>query len=179
MKKMNLTTTATLRAMLAIVALCCSFQARAQKFALVDMEYILKNIPAYERANEQLNQVSRKWQAEVEALTQEAQTLYKKYQSEAVFLSEEQKTKSEEAVVAKEKEAAELKKKYFDPEGELYKKRESLMAPIQEEIYNAVKDISDQKGYSLILDRASDAGIIFASPKIDISNEVLTKLGYN
>ena len=179
MKKMNLTTTATLRAMLAIVALCCSFQARAQKFALVDMEYILKNIPAYERANEQLNQVSRKWQAEVEALTQEAQTLYKKYQSEAVFLSEEQKTKSEEAVVAKEKEAAELKKKYFGPEGELYKKRESLMAPIQEESYNAVKDISDQKGYSLILDRASDAGIIFASPKIDISNEVLTKLGYN
>ena len=179
MKKMNLTTTATLRAMLAIVALCCSFQARAQKFALVDMEYILKNIPAYERANEQLNQVSRKWQAEVEALTQEAQTLYKKYQSEAVFLSEEQKTKSEEAVVAKEKEAAELKKKYFGPEGELYKKRESLMAPIQEEIYNAVKDICDQKGYSLILDRASDAGIIFASPKIDISNEVLTKLGYN
>ena len=174
MKKMNLTTIATLRAMLAIVALCCSFQARAQKFALVDMEYILKNIPAYERANEQLNQVSRKWQAEVEALT-----LYKKYQSEAVFLSEEQKTKSEEAVVAKEKEAAELKKKYFGPEGELYKKRESLMAPIQEEIYNAVKDISDQKGYSLILDRASDAGIIFASPKIDISNEVLTKLGYN
>lgn len=151
----------------------------AQKFALVDLEYILKNIPAYERANEQLNQVSKKWQAEVEALTSEAETLYKNYQSEAVFLSEEQKTKREEAIVAKEKEAAELKKKYFGPEGELYKKRESLMAPIQEEIYTAIKDISDQKGYGLILDRASDAGIIFASPKIDISNEVLTKLGYN
>lgn len=151
----------------------------AQKFALVDLEYILKNIPAYERANEQLNQVSKKWQAEVEALTTEAETLYKNYQSEAVFLSEEQKTKREEAIVAKEKEAAELKKKYLGPEGELYKKRESLMAPIQEEIYTAIKDISDQKGYGLILDRASDAGIIFASPKIDISNEVLTKLGYN
>ena len=151
----------------------------AQKFALVDLEYILKNIPAYERANEQLNQVSKKWQAEVEALTTEAETLYKNYQSEAVFLSEEQKTKREEAIVAKEKEAAELKKKYFGSEGELYKKRESLMAPIQEEIYTAIKDISDQKGYGLILDRASDAGIIFASPKIDISNEVLTKLGYN
>lgn len=151
----------------------------AQKFALVDLEYILKNIPAYERANEQLNQVSKKWQAEVEALTTEAETLYKNYQSEAVFLSEEQKTKREEAIVAKEKEAAELKKKYFGPEGELYKKRESLMAPIQEEIYTVIKDISDQKGYGLILDRASDAGIIFASPKIDISNEVLTKLGYN
>lgn len=161
-----------------IVALF-AMQASAQKFALVDMEYILKHVPAYERANEQLNQVSKKWQAEVDALTSEAQTLYKNYQSEAVFLSDEQKTKREEAIVAKEKEAAELKKKYFGPEGELYKKRESLMAPIQDEIYNAVKDISDQKGYSLILDRASDAGIIFASPKIDISNEVLTKLGYN
>ncbi|MCF0196181.1 MAG: OmpH family outer membrane protein [Bacteroidaceae bacterium] len=153
--------------------------AQAQKFALVDMEYILKNIPAYERANEQLNQVSKKWQAEVEALTTEAQTLYKNYQSEAVFLSQEQKTKREEAIVEKEKAASELKKKYFGPEGELFKKRESLMAPIQDEIYNAVKDISDLKGYQLILDRASDAGIIFANPKIDISNDVLTKLGYN
>ena len=162
-----------------VLLLFASASAMAQKFALVDMEYILKNVPAYERANEQLNQVSKKWQAEVDALTSEAQTLYKNYQSEAVFLSEEQKTQREEAIVNKEKEAAELKKKYFGPEGELYKKRESLMAPIQEEIYNAVKDISDQKGYSLILDRASDAGIIFANPKIDISNEVLTILGYN
>ena len=162
-----------------ILLVMASANAMAQKFALIDMEYILKNVPAYERANEQLNQVSKKWQAEVEVLTTEAQTLYKNYQSEAVFLSEEQKTKREEAIVAKEKEAAELKKKYFGPEGELFKKRESLMAPIQEEIYNAVKDISDQKGYSLVLDRASDAGIIFASPKIDISNEVLSKLGYN
>ena len=162
-----------------MVTVALAATVNAQKFALVDMEYILKNIPAYERASEQLNQVSKKWQAEVDALTSEAQTLYKNYQSEAVFLSEEQKTQREEAVVAKEKEAAELKRKYFGPEGELYKKRESLMSPIQDEIYNAVKDISEQKGYSLILDRASDAGIIFASPKVDISNEVLTKLGYN
>ena len=152
---------------------------QAQKFALVDMEYILNHIPAYERAGEQLNQVSRKWQAEVEILQEEAQTMYKKYQAESVFLSDEQKTKSEEAIIAKEKEASDLKKKYFGPEGELFKKRESLMAPSQDEIYNAIKDIAEQKGYSLILDRASDAGIIFASPKADISNEVLTKLGYN
>lgn len=156
-----------------------SAPSMAQKFALVDMEYILKRVPAYERANEQLNQVSKKWQAEVEAITEEAQTLYKNYQSEAVFLSAEQKNKKEEEIVAKEKEAAELKKKYFGPEGELFKKRESLMAPIQDEIYNAVKDISENKGYSLILDRASDTGIIFASPKIDISNEILAKLGYS
>ena len=164
--------------LLAALAIGASQQASAQKFVLIDMEYILKNVPAYERASEQLNQVSRKWQAEVEALQTEAQNLYKNYQNEAVFLSAEQKTAREEAIIAKEKEAADLKKKYFGPEGELFKKRESLMAPIQDEIYNAVKDICEAKGYSLVLDRASDAGIIFASPKIDISNEVLAKLGY-
>lgn len=152
---------------------------RAQKFALVDMEYILKKIPAYERANEQLNQVSKKWMAEVDALNTEAQTLYKNYQSEAVFLSNDQKTKKENEIVEKEKEAAELRKKYFGPDGELFKKRQSLITPIQDEIYKAIKDISNSKGYSLILDRASDAGIIFASPKADISNEVLSKLGYS
>lgn len=150
----------------------------AQKFALIDMEYILKNVPAYERANEQLSQVSRKWQAEVEALQKEAETMFKSYQSEVAFLSNETKTKREQEIVNKEKEAADLKRKYFGPDGELYKKRESLMAPINDEIYNAIKDISDAKGYSVVFDRASDAGIIFASPKIDISNDVLTKLGY-
>lgn len=155
-----------------------SMNMSAQKFALVDMEYILKNIPAYERANEQLNQVSKKWQAEVEALSTEAQTLYKNFQNEVVFLSQEQKKARQDAIMEKEKEAVELKKKYFGPDGELFKKRTSLMTPIQEEIYNAVKDIADLRGYQLILDRASDSGIIFGSPKIDISNEVLQKLGY-
>ena len=157
----------------------CSFAGHAQKFALIDMEYILKNIPAYEMTNEQLSQVSKKWQSEVEKVAEEAKTLYKNYQSEAVFLSEEQKGKKEEAIVAKEKEAAELRRTYFGPEGELFKKRESLMQPIQDEIYNAVKEISEQKGYSVVVDRASATSIIFASPRIDISNEVLAKLGYS
>ena len=152
--------------------------AQAQKFALMDMEYVLKNIPAYERANEQLNQVSKKWQAEVEALNTQAATMYKNYQNEVVFLSKEQKAAKQEEIMLKEKEAADLKKKYFGPEGELFKKRESLMLPIQEEIYNVVKEISEQRGYSLVLDRASDSAIIFGSPKIDISNEILQKLGY-
>ena len=153
--------------------------ASAQKYALVDMEYILKNVPAYERANEQLNQVSKKWQAEVEALNTEAATMYKNYQNELVFLSQKQKKAKQEEIMKKEKDASDLKKKYFGPEGELFKKRESLIGPIQEEIYNAVKDISELRGYSLVLDRASNAGIIFGSPKIDISNEVLQKLGYS
>ena len=159
--------------------LAVAFTASAQKFALVDMEYILKNIPAYERANEQLTQVAKKWQAEVDALNTEAQTMYKNYQNEVVFLSQEQKKERQEAIMNKEKEASELKRKYFGPEGELFKKRTSLMTPIQEEIYNAVKGIADLRGYSLILDRASDTSIIFGSPKIDISNEVLSKLGYS
>ena len=153
--------------------------ANAQKYALLDMEYVLKNIPAYERANEQLNQVSKKWQAEVEAINTEAQTMYKNYQNEAAFLSKEQKQARQEAIVKKEQEASELKRKYFGPEGELFKKRESLMSPIQDEIFNAVKEISELRGYSMVLDRASNAGIVFASPKIDISNEVLDKLGYS
>ncbi len=164
--------------MMSLMALM-ALTASAQKFALIDMDYILKNIPAYERANEQLNQVSKKWQAEVEALNTEASTMYKNYQNEVVFLSQEQKKKKQEDIMAKEKEASELKRKYFGPEGELFKKRESLMAPIQEEIYTAVKDICELRGYSLVLDRASDAGIIFGSPKIDISNDVLQKLGYS
>ena len=153
--------------------------ANAQKYALLDMEYVLKNIPAYERANEQLNQVSKKWQAEVEALNTEASTMYKNYQNEVVFLSQEQKKQRQEEIMKKEKEASDLKRKYFGPEGELFKKRTSLMTPIQDEIYNAVKDLADQRGYSLVVDRASDSGIIYGSPKIDISNEVLQKLGYS
>ena len=165
-----------LMAMIAVAALA---PASAQKFALVDMEYILKNVPAYERANEQLNQVSKKWEGEVQAILTEVETLYRKYQSESVFLSDTQKTKAEEAIVAKEKEASELKKKYFGAEGELFKKRQSLMSPIQDEIYGAVKDICEKKGYQLILDRASGGSIIYASPKIDISDEVLQRLGYS
>lgn len=155
-----------------------ALSAGAQKFALIDMEYILGKIPAYERANEQLNQLSKRWQAEVEAISQEAETLYKNYQSEALFLSDEQKKKKEEEIVEKEKAASELKRQYFGPEGELYKKRESLMAPIQDEIYEAVKTISESKGYSVVVDRASAGSMIYASPKIDISNEVLEKMGY-
>ena len=162
----------------ALFALLPFAQTHAQKFALIDMEYVLKNIPAYERANEQLNQVSKKWQAEVEALNTEASTMYKNYQNEVVFLSQEQKKAKQDQIMQKETEAADLKKNYFGPDGELFKKRESLMSPIQEEIYNAVKEISELRGYSLVLDRATDTAIIFGSPKIDISNEVLDKLGY-
>ena len=179
--KVNTKTKGIMKKIISIAALMCLFciTAGAQKFALVDMEYILNRIPAYERANEQLNQFSKRWQAEVEAVNLEAQTLYKNYQNESLFLSEEQKAKKEEEIVAKEKQASELKRQYFGPDGELYKKRESLMGPIQDEIYEAVKQISETEGYQMVVDRSSATSMIYASPKIDISNEVLKKLGYS
>ncbi|MDE6536381.1 MAG: OmpH family outer membrane protein [Muribaculaceae bacterium] len=164
---------------LVLLAVACAAGASAQKFALVDMEYILKNYPQYEMANEQLNQLSQRWQREVEAKASEAENLYKNYQSDMVFLTDDQKKAKEKEIMAAEKAATELKYKYFGPEGELYQKRQTLMQPIQDEIYNAIKKISDEKGYQCVFDRASSANIVYASPRIDISNEVLDKLGYS
>ena len=142
-----------------------SMAASAQKFALIDTEYILKNIPAY--------------QSEVEVIAKEAQKMFQDYQAQSSTLSAAQKTKKEDEIVAKEKSAAELKRKYFGPEGELAKMQEKLINPIQDEIYGAVKELSQLHGYDLVLDRASTAGIIFGNPRIDISDEVLRKLGYS
>ena len=149
--------------------------ASAQKFALVDMQYILRNVPAYEMANEQLNQISQRWQKEVNELSKEAENMYKNYESDMVFLTDDQKKKREEEIVTKENEAKDLRYKYFGPEGELYKKRQSLMKPIQEDVYNAVKAVAEEKGYQTIFDRASSQSIVFASPRIDVSNDVLAK----
>ena len=156
-----------------------SMAANAQKFALIDTEYILKNIPAYQSANEQLQQATKKYQGEVEAIAKEAQKMFQDYQAQSSTLSAAQKTKKEDEIVAKEKSAAELKRTYFGPEGELAKMQEKLINPIQDEIYAAVKELSQLHGYDLVLDRASAAGIIFANPRIDISDEVLRKLGYS
>ena len=162
---------------LMIVVAMTTMAANAQKFALLDMEYILKNIPAYERANEQLNQVSKKWQAEVEAINTEAQTMYKNYQNESAFLSKEQKKAKQDAIMKKEQEASELKRKYFGQEGELYKKREALIKPIQDEIYTAIQDLANEKRIDIVKDRSADPSLIYMSSKLDISDQVLHKLG--
>ena len=165
--------------LLAIFAIaCCAFAGKAQKFAMVDMEYILSNVPSYEVANNQLEQLSQRWQKEVENVAREAETMYNNYKSQMPFLTDDQKKKQEEAILAKEKEAAELRNKYFGPEGELYKKRQTLMQPIQEQVYEAVKKVAEERAYMCIFDRASAADIIFASPRIDVSNEVLAKMGF-
>ncbi len=168
------------KSVLSIVLLfAVSIAANAQKFALIDMEYILENIPAYSRINEQLSQASEQWQREVETVAQEAQSLYQEYQSQASSLTDAQRTDREEAIIAKEREASELRRQYFGPEGELYKRQDSLMRPIQDQIYQAVKEISETNGYTVIVDRASATSIIYASPVIDISDKVLNRLGYS
>ena len=165
--------------LLAVIALATALGASAQKFALVDMDYILRNVPAYEMANEQLNQVSQRWEKEVNNLAKEAETLYKNYQADMVFLTDDQKKKREESIVAKEKEVTDTRYKYFGPEGELYKKRQSLMKPIQEDVYNAVKAVAEEKGYQVIFDRASSQSIVYDTPRIYLSNDVLAILGYS
>ena len=161
-----------------LVAAAATLGASAQKFALIDMEYVLKNVPSYEMANEQLNQLSQRWQKEVENKSKEAENLYQTYLSDKVFLTEEQIKKREEEIVSKEKEVTELRYKYFGPQGELEKKRESLLKPIQDDVYNAVKKLAQERGFQAIFDRASASDIIYASPQIDVSNDVLAKMGY-
>ena len=155
-------------AALLVISLCA---AQAQKFALIDMEFILKHIPAYEQANQQMESLSQQWQSEIEAKSNEAKALYEAYQKDAATLTDAQRTAKEEAVVAKEKEAAELRQKYFGPQGEMMKKQRELVAPIQDNIYNAVKDIAMEQNYDAVIDRASAQSMIFASPRIDIDRK--------
>lgn len=162
-----------LMSMLAIFSMVAS----AQNFALVDMEYVLNNISNYTQANEQLSQVSKKVQEQIDVVNKEAANLYKDYQKDIATLTLDQKKKRQDAIMEKEKKAANLKMKYFGPQGELAKKREKMITPIQEAVYAAIKLISEKRGYSMVIDRSSQtAGIIYGSPTIDISNEVLLVL---
>ena len=153
--------------------------ANAQRFALMDMEYIMENIPEYQRASAQLEKLTQQYQKEIETKAKEAENLYKAYQQASSALSDAQRTQKEEAIIAKEREAAELKMKYFGMEGEMSKKQDELISPIEDRIYEAVKQISLKSGYDIVIDRASASSIIFASPSIDISNEILAILGYS
>lgn len=156
-----------------------SMSVCAQKIVLIDTEYILKNIPAYSKATAQLDQSSKKWQNEIQTVSGEAKVMYTNYQNKMSRLSNVQKKVEEDAIVAKEKNAVDLKRKYFGPDGELAKMRTNLIKPIQDQIYDAVKTLSESYGYSIVVDRATASSVIFASPNIDISDDVLAKMGYS
>jgi outer membrane protein len=154
-----------------------SLYAQKLSIAYIDMQYILKNMPQYETANEQLNMISKRWQKDIDAAQQEVQILVSNYQTEQIFLSQDMKEKREEEILAKEQEVLDLKRKYFGQEGEWYKKREALLKPIQDEIYNAIQDIANEKRYDIVKDRSADPSLIYMSSKLDISDLVLEKLG--
>ena len=153
--------------------------ATAQKFAVayIDMQYILKNLPQYETANEQLTMISKRWQKEIETANQEVQLLVSNYQTEQIFLSADMKQKREDEILEKEQQVLELKRKYFGEEGEWYKKREALLKPIQDDIYTAIQDIAAEKRFDIVKDRSADPSLIYMSSKLDISDQVLEKLG--
>lgn len=152
--------------------------AMAQKYAFVDSEYIRKNIPAFNSAQDQLDKLSKQWEKEVADGYAVVEKMYKSYQNDAVLLSQDMKAKREEEIINKEKEMKELQNKYFGMEGELFKKREELVKPIQDEILKAIKEIAVEGSYAVIFDTAAGGNILFANPKFDLSDQVLEKLGY-
>ena len=169
------------RLFLLIILACGAWvsNVEAQKFAAayLDMQYILKNLPQYETANEQLTMISKRWQKEIDVAQQEVQILTSNYQTEQIFLSADMKQKRESEILEKERYVLELKRKYFGEGGEWYKKRESLLTPIQEEIYNVVQEIAAEKRYDIIKDRSADPSLIYMSSRLDISEQVLERLG--
>ncbi|MCQ2348570.1 MAG: OmpH family outer membrane protein [Paludibacteraceae bacterium] len=148
-----------------------------QAIAYIDLQYILKNLPQYESANDQINLISKRWQKEIETADQEAKVLVANYQTEQIFLSEKMKKEREKEILDKENEVLELKRKYFGESGELFKKREALLKPIQDEIYTAVQDVANEQFIQIVKDRSSDPSLIYLSNKLDISDAVLEKLG--
>jgi len=151
--------------------------AMGQKYAFVDTKYILDNIPEYNDAQDELDALSEKWQKEIEQGYAQIDDMYKKYKAEAVLLPEDIKKKREDEIVAKEKEIKDLQKKYFGPEGDLFKKREELIKPIQEKIYNAIETVATTRNFSFVFDKAGGMTLLWANPKYDISDDVLDEVG--
>ncbi len=150
----------------------------AQKYAFVDTDYIMDNIPAFKAAQEQLDQVSAQYQKELESIHAEIDQMYKDYQAESVLLSDEMKRKREDVIITKEKEYKKLQQKYFGREGDLFKKRQGLIKPIQDDVFNAIQEIANEGSYAVIFDKASSTTMLYTNPKFDLSDQVLQKMGY-
>lgn len=166
--------------LLAFFMILGAYTAKAQgnqKIAYVDTEYILQNIPEYGDAQEEINQLSVKWQKELKALRDKLDQMQREYQTESVLLSDNMKKKKEDAIAAKEQELTALQMQYYGPEGELFSKRTELIQPIQEKIYNAITQIAQIKNYSFVFDKAAGTTILFCNDKFDISDDVLDEIG--
>jgi outer membrane protein len=159
------------------VVVLASFHTQAQRYCVIDSKYILENLPDYKQAQTKLDEASAQWQKEIDAKLQEVDRMYKAYQAEQVMLSEEMKKKREEEIVKKEKEAKELQKKRFGFEGDLFKKRQELVKPVQDKVYNAIQKLASSKAYDVIFDKSADLSIFYSDSKIDKSDDVLRDLG--
>ncbi len=156
-----------------------SFLANAQtKFCFVDSEYILKHIPEYKSAQTQLDDLAAEWQKEVDNKYAEIEKMYKSYQAEQVLLSDEMRAKREQEIVDKEKAVKEFQKAKFGYQGELFKRREELVKPIQDKVFDAVNKYADQYSYGVIFDKSGDATMLYTSSKLDKSNDIIVALGY-
>lgn len=151
--------------------------AYTQKYAYVDTEYILNNIPEYKDAQTILDEKSIEWQKEIEEKLAEIDRLYKEYQAESVLLPEDVKIKRENEIIEKEKAVKELQKRYFGKNGELFKKRQELVQPIQEKVYSAIEEIAVTKNYAFVFDKAGSLSILYADVKYDLSDDVLDEVG--
>ncbi|HNZ71873.1 MAG TPA: OmpH family outer membrane protein [Prolixibacteraceae bacterium] len=155
-----------------------SIASYAQKYAFVDTEYILGNIPAYKAAQEQLDQLSNQYQKELEGIQAELEQMYNDFRAESVLLSDDLKRKREDVIVTREKEYRTLQQKYFGREGELFKKRQSLVKPIQDDIYNTIKTLATEGNYAVIFDKSGGLTMLYTDPKYDLSDQILEKMGY-
>ena len=151
--------------------------AQQQKYAYVDTQYILDNIPEFQDAQDELDEYSKKWQKEIEDNYGKVSEMYQKYQAEAVLLPEDIKRKREEEIIDKEKEVKELQQQYFGKEGDLFKKRQELIQPIQEKVYNAIETIASTSNYSFVFDKAGGMTLLYGNPKYDISDDALDEVG--
>lgn len=152
-------------------------QAQNQKYAYVDTEYILDNIPEFQDAQDELDELSKKWQKEIETIYNQVSEMYQKYQAESVLLPEDVKRKREDEIVKKEQQVKELQRKYFGPEGDLFQKRQELVKPIQEKVYNAIETIATTRNYSFVFDKAGGTTMLYTNPSFDISDDVLDEVG--
>ncbi len=157
---------------------CIATANFAQRYAYVDTEYILTNIPAYKAAQDKLNQLSVDWQKEIETEYEIVSQMWKEFQSEKILLTKEMIKQREDEIAAKDRAVKDLQRRFFGPEGELFKKRQELIKPIQDEVYAVIKDIAESGNFAIIFDTAAGATILFTDPKFDKSDEVLEKLGY-
>lgn len=154
-----------------------STQAQAQKSAFVDTQYILSNIPEYSDAQETLNSLSEKWQKEITAKHEQAMEMDKKYQAESILLPADVRKSRENEIMKANQEVTDLQKKYFGPDGELFKKRQELIGPIQEKIYNAIQTVASTENIDLVFDKAGSPSLLYGNPKYDISDAVLDEVG--